>query len=114
MYVQYDYNNIYLSFQTNMVRHLGDVFTESQRRWSHRVGSPWMAMVFLSCRIVFPADTCTVTVLVPSWENVHDTLPSRVISGCWERKRERERERERERKGREAGHVESQSLGTLI
>ena len=49
-------------------------------------------MVFLSCRIVFPADTCTVTVLMPSRENVHATLPSRVITGCWGRKRETRRE----------------------
>lgn len=47
-------------------------------------------MVFLSCRIVFPADTCTVTVLMPSRENVYATLPSRVITGCWGRERERE------------------------
>lgn len=51
-------------------------------------------MVFLSCRIVFPADTCTVTVLMPSRENVYATLPSRVITGCWGS------EREREKKGR--------------
>lgn len=57
---------------------------ESQR--SHGVDSPWTAMVFLSCRIVFPADTCTVTVLTPSRENVQATLPSRVITGCWGRK----------------------------
>lgn len=84
------------------------VFTELQDpRWSHGVGSPWTAMFFLSCRIAFPADTCTVTVLMPSWENVHATLPSRVISGCWGRMRERERETEK------AGQreTESQSLG---
>lgn len=57
---------------------------ESQR--NHGVDSPWTAMVFLSCRIVFPADTCTVTVLTPSRENVQATLPSRVITGCWGRK----------------------------
>lgn len=45
-------------------------------------------MFFLSCRIVFPADTCTVTVLMPSLENVHDRLPSRVITGCWGRERQ--------------------------
>lgn len=57
--------------------------------WSHqRLSSPWTAMVFLSCRIVFPADACTVTVLMPSWENVHATLPSRVITGCWVGRRE--------------------------
>lgn len=46
-------------------------------------------MFFLSCRIVFPADTWTVTVLMPSLENVHDRLPSRVITGCWGRERQR-------------------------
>lgn len=50
-------------------------------------------MVFLSCRIVFPADTCTVTVLMPSRENVHATLPSRVITGWWGRESEREAEK---------------------
>lgn len=65
--------------------------TESKWRWSDAVGSPWTAMLFLSCRIVFPADTCTVTVLMPSRENVHATLPSRVITGCWGRKRETDR-----------------------
>lgn len=59
-------------------------------------------MVFLSCRIVFPADTCTVTVLMPSWENVHATLPSRVITGCWGRTRDRE------------DRGESQSHGALV
>lgn len=53
-------------------------------------------MVFLSCRIVFPADTCTVTLLMPSRENVHATLPSRVISGCWERERDRKNTEVRE------------------
>lgn len=64
--------------------------TKSQWRCSQRAGSPWTAMVFLSCRIVFPADTCTVTVLMPSRENVHATLPSRVITGWWGREREAE------------------------
>lgn len=63
-------------------------FTEQH---SHRVASPWTAMVFLSCRMEFPTDTCTVTVLMPSRGNVHDTLPSRVITGCWGRERERHR-----------------------
>lgn len=53
-------------------------------------------MVFLSCRIVFPADTCTVTVLTPSRENVQATLPSRVITGCWGRKTGETEEVERE------------------
>lgn len=39
-------------------------------------------MVFLSCRMVFPVDTCTVTTLIPSRENVNATLPSSVIMGC--------------------------------
>ncbi len=82
--------------------------TKSQRTHSQRVGSPWTAMVFLSCRIVFPADTCTVTVLVPSWENVHATLPSRVISGCWGRRKDSYIG------GRGEGHGKSQSLGTLM
>lgn len=55
-------------------------------------------MVFRSCRMAFPADTCTVTVLTPSRENVHATLPSRVIIG-WKEK-EREKERASEKKGR--------------
>lgn len=61
---------------------------ESHWRWNLRVGSPWTTMFFLSCRIVFPADTCTVTVLMPSLENVHGRLPSRVITGCWGRERQ--------------------------
>lgn len=40
-------------------------------------------MAFLSCRMTFPADTCTVTVLTPSREKVQATLPSRVMTGCW-------------------------------
>lgn len=73
-----------------------DVFTEQHipSGAGIRVGSPWTAMVFLSCRIIFPADTCTVTVLMPSRENVHAKLPSRVITGCWGRKTERYRESE--------------------
>lgn len=62
------------------------VYRATESQWSHGVDSPWTAMVFLSCRIVFPADTCTVTVLTPSRENVQATLPSRVITGCWGRK----------------------------
>lgn len=64
------------------------IVKESHWRWNLRVGSPWTTMFFLSCRIVFPADTCTVTVLMPSLENVHGRLPSRVITGCWGRERQ--------------------------
>ena len=67
--------------------------SDSPRRCSHRVDSPWTAIVFLSCRMLFPADTCTVTVLTPSLENVHATLPSRVITGCWGRHTQIERVR---------------------
>lgn len=93
-----------------MIRTRGDTcrqcvyrVTESQGRWSLTF-LPWTAMFFLSCRIVSPADTCTVTVLIPSWENVYAILPSGVISGCWVRERgrrgtgDRDREGERERR----------------
>lgn len=32
--------------------------------------------------MLFPAETCTVTTLIPSRENVNATLPSSVITGC--------------------------------
>jgi len=76
----------------------------SRRRSTLRAGSPWTAMLFRSCRIVFPADTCTVTVLMPSRENVHATLPSRVITGCWGRKKRTD----------EKGEKESERLGVWV
>lgn len=80
-------------------------------------------MVFRSCRMAFPADTCTVTVLTPSRENVHATLPSRVIIGYKEKERrpgERERvgkggggrERGREGEGRERGNERERERAT--
>lgn len=54
-----------------------------ERGGEGRSDSPWTAMVFLSCRMTFPADTCTVTVLTPSREKVQAILPSRVMMGCW-------------------------------
>lgn len=54
-----------------------------ERGGEGRSDSPWTAMLFRSCRMTFPADTCTVTVLTPSREKVQATLPSRVMMGCW-------------------------------
>lgn len=43
--------------------------------------SPYTAMVFVSCRMAFPAETCTVMVFIPSEVNLNDMLPSKVIRG---------------------------------
>lgn len=43
--------------------------------------SPYTAMVFVSCRMAFPAETCTVMVFIPSEVNLNAMLPSKVIRG---------------------------------
>lgn len=43
--------------------------------------SPYTAMVLVSCRMAFPAETCTVMVFIPSEVNLNDMLPSKVIKG---------------------------------
>lgn len=42
---------------------------------------PYTAMVLVSCRMAFPAETCTVMVFIPSEVNLNDMLPSKVIKG---------------------------------
>lgn len=43
--------------------------------------SPYTAMVFVSCKMAFPAETCTVMVFMPSEVNLNDILPSKVMRG---------------------------------
>lgn len=63
---------------------------EPGRGQAHR-HSPYTAMVFVSCRMAFPAETCTVMVFIPSEVNLNDMLPSKVIRG-WNRWGHRVRE----------------------